>query len=407
MLSKENNELLTRVTGDAPMAMFMKQFWVPAVRAGRLESGGEPVRVTLFGESYVAFRADNGQVGFFDEACPHRGTSLALGRNEDNALTCLFHGWKFDVSGQCVEAPTEPAERMESFCKKVPLKHYKVREAGGIVWVWLGEGEPTQFPDFEFNNLPESNLLIRIAEVDCNWLQILEGTLDSAHVSVLHKSWTEKVGATVSKTKYDLSPRYEIDPQPYGYRAGALRNMPNGDKYVRISEYVQPWYSFIPKSPEENHVGSMVIPIDDYRSVQWFVFYNYNRELTFEDAAIIERQFGIDPNNPVDNFYEGSYEERWKQDRSKMKDHFTGLYGVLVEDYVINEGMGKIVDRSKEYLGSSDMLITRIRRHLLKGLKDMQEDKVPKGLDEEVDYFNIRSTNGVLPQEEDWRNTPK
>ena len=407
MLSKENNELLTKVTGDAPMGKFMKSFWVPAVRAARLECDGEPVRFRLFGEDYIAFRGTDGQVGIFDERCPHRRASLALGRNENNSLTCLYHGWKFHVSGKTIAVPTEPPEKEQHFCNKVPLKHYTVREAGCVVWAWLGEGEPTQFPEFEFNGLPESNLLIRIAKVNANWLQIIEGTLDSAHVSMLHQESVRKVGATVNKTQHDPAPRYDIDPQPYGYRAAALRNMPDGSQYVRISEFVQPWYSFIPKSPEENHVCAMTIPIDDENSYQWFVFYNHEKPLTYEDMAITERQFGIDPNLSPDNFYEGNKEGRWDQDRSIMKNHFTGMYGVLVEDYVITESMGPISDREKEYLGSSDSFITKIRWHLLSALKDLEVGKTPYGLDQEIDYHSIRSTNGVLSPDEDWRDTPK
>ncbi len=407
MLSTENNDLLTRVTGDAPMARFMKNFWIPAIRSARLEKNGAPIRVRLFGHNYVAFRGEDGKVGILDEACPHRRVSLTLARNEDNALTCLYHGWKFDNQGNVIDAPTEPPDRVQAFCKKVPLKYYPSREAGGIVWTWIGEGLPTQFPDFEFNNLPDSHLLIRIAEIDCNWLQVLEGTVDSAHVSMLHQSWVEKVGATVSNTKYDLAPRYVIDKQPYGYRAGALRSMPDGSQYVRISEYVQPWYSFIPKAPHETHIGSFVIPVDDHKCVQWFVFYNYQRELTFEDVAVTERQFGIDPNNSPDNFYEGSRNGRWDQDRTQLDKHFTGMYGVLVEDYIIAESMGPISDRSNEYLGSSDAFITKIRHHLLKALKDMDNGVTPLGLDQEIDYRSIRSTNGMLPADADWRTAPK
>lgn len=407
MLSKENNELLTRVTGDAPMAKFMKSFWVPAVRSARLEPDGDPVQIQLFGKTYVAFRGTSGKVGIFDERCPHRRASLVLARNEDDCLTCLYHGWKFHVSGKTVAAPTEPPEREEQFCGKVPVVDYPVREAGGIVWTYLGEGEPTQFPEFEFNQLPESHLLIRIAKVNANWLQILEGTVDSAHVGVLHQESTKKVGASVSKVQHDSAPKYVIDPQPYGYRAGALRKMPDGSQYVRISEYAQPWYSFIPKSPEENHVCAITVPIDDENTHQWFVFYNYERPLTYEDMAITERQFGIDPNVSPDNFYEGSKEGRWNQNRSKMKNHFTGLYGVLIEDYIINESMGPISDREHEYLGTSDSFITKIRWHLLRALKDMGEGKTPYGLDQEVDYPSIRSTNGVLSPDEDWRTTSK
>ena len=149
MLSKEKNELLTRVEHGASMGQFLRQYWVPAVRAARLERDDAPTRVRLFGENFVAFRATDGRVGFFDEGCPHRLASLTLARNEDCALTCIFHGWKIDVSGKVVDVPTEPAERA-FFGDKVKVNHYPVREAGGLIWVWLGLGEPSPFPAFAF-----------------------------------------------------------------------------------------------------------------------------------------------------------------------------------------------------------------------------------------------------------------
>lgn len=410
MLTKENNELLTRVCGDAPMGKFMRSFWVPAIRSAALKPGGDPMHVRLFGEDYVAFRGESGQVGFFDEYCPHRRASLLTARNEDDSLVCLFHGWKFHVSGKTIDVPTEPEDRREHFCKKVPVKHFPVREAGGLVWVWLGEGEPAPFPEFEFNKLPESHVMVKVAKIKCNWLQVLETTVDSAHVSQLHQTWTRKVSATVSKTQFDTAPQYEIDPQPYGLRAGAIRKLPNGNQYVRISEFVQPWYSFIPKAPHENHVVAYAVPIDDENTAHGFIFYNTERPLTYEDKAIAERQFGIDPNNSDDNFYEypvRTKENRWLQDRSKLDETFTGLYGVLVEDFVIVESMGPIADRTKEYLGSSDKFITSVRQHLLKAMRSIQAGETPVGLNGEVDYGSIRATNGELPPGEDWRNVPK
>lgn len=406
MLSVEDNELVTRVTGDAPLAKFMKMFWVPALRSGRLEAGGEPVKVRLFGENYVAFRGHSGVVGFFNEACPHRLASLTTARNEDDSLVCLYHGWKFHASGKCVEVPTEPADKMESFCKKVPLKSYKTQEAGGLVWVWLGEGEPGPFPKFEFNTLPEDHVHVRIAEIDANWLQVFEGTVDSAHVSVLHQTWSKKVNFSVTKTLKDQAPRYEVDNMPYGLKACAVRTMPEGEQYVRITEYVHPWYSFIPHAPDETHVVAITVPMDDTSCKQFFVFYHLQRPLTYEDAAVLCAQFGVDPNLPPDNFYAGP-KERWKQDRSLMaKGHFTGMYGVLIEDYVVVESMGPIVDRSKEFLGSSDMLISRVRRHLIKAARAVQNGEKPAGVDFD-EYETIRSTNGIIPKGEDWRNTPK
>lgn len=188
-VSKADNDLMTRVEADAPMGQFLREnFWFPAGLSGQLISDGAPERVRLLGRSFVAFRSTDGRVGFFNEACPHRGASLALARNEDNALRCIFHGWKYSVDGKCVEAPTQP-DHQEAFCKTVPLKHYPVREAAGLFWVWLGSGEPKRFPEFEFTGLTGDRVRPIRQVLKFNWIQSVEGLVDSAHVAVLHQSW--------------------------------------------------------------------------------------------------------------------------------------------------------------------------------------------------------------------------
>lgn len=178
MLSKEDNERLTRVGPGTQMGEMLRECWTPAVRSAALEADSAPQRVRLLGENFVAFRATDGRIGFFAERCPHRCASLALARNEDNALRCIFHGWKFDVSGEVVEVPTEPADRRAEFAARVPLKHYPAREAGGLVWVYLGRrATPPKFFDFEFHQPPADSLL-RCAIVHGNWLQGFEGQLD-------------------------------------------------------------------------------------------------------------------------------------------------------------------------------------------------------------------------------------
>src|SRR5918912_2134633 len=169
MLSKENNELLTRIGPGTPMGRLMRQYWMPVLRSAKLEADGAPARVRLMGQDFVAFRATDGRVGFLDERCPHRGVSLALARNEDCALRCIFHGWKIDVSGKVVETPSEPPE--SNLASKVRVKHYPVKEAGGLVWGWLGEGQkPPRCPDFEFTHLPLEQVVVRKAVLNVNWV---------------------------------------------------------------------------------------------------------------------------------------------------------------------------------------------------------------------------------------------
>lgn len=187
MLSKKDNERLAQVGAGTPMGEMLREFWTPALRSESLEADGAPKRFRLLGENLVAFRATDGRVGILDEACPHRCSSLALARNEENGLRCIFHGWKIDVSGVVVDAPSEPPETREAFAKKVPVTHYPAEEAGGMVWAYMGRKEtPPEFYNFEFHSPPAESLL-RCAIVHGNWLQGFEGQLDSAHLSFLRR----------------------------------------------------------------------------------------------------------------------------------------------------------------------------------------------------------------------------
>ena len=234
MLSSQDNDLLTRVEGEAPMGLMMREnHWIPCLRAGKLEADGAPERVRLFGENFVAFRATDGRVGLFDEGCPHRGVSLALARNEDCALRCIFHGWKIDVSGVVLETPSE-CNDPETFARGVKVNHYPVREAGGLIWVWLGKSKPARFPDLPFTHVQAHQVFIATTKLPINWVQALDATLDSAHIAFLHRDWMPDLGERFTATGENLAPRYEFETTPYGMRAAALRPLdPCADRRVR------------------------------------------------------------------------------------------------------------------------------------------------------------------------------
>ena len=260
-MKREDNDRLTLVGPGTPMGAMMRQYWHPVLRAKKLVADGAPVRVRLLGENFVAFRATDGRLGFFDEKCPHRCASLALARNEGNGLRCIYHGWKFDVSGSTVEVPTEPPERREAMAAKVPLRHYPIREAGGLIWVNINRaGAPVKFPEFEFCDLPDDHIDARIGIIGCNWLQALESVLDSAHLSFLHSGvlmarptnelpQSEGMRANFAATKASTSPLFEIDERPYGFRECALRSYPDGRRLAKIREFVAPYFSFLPGFP--------------------------------------------------------------------------------------------------------------------------------------------------------------
>lgn len=404
MLSKEDNELLTRVSNGAPMGRMLKQhWWVPAALSEKLEADGKPLRVKLFGEQYVAFRATNGKVGFFDEACPHRGASLAIGRNEDNALRCIYHGWKFDVEGVTVEVPTQPFNEKE-YCKHVPLKHYPVREDAGIVWVWLGEGDtPPKFPELPFSGLPRENFTVFRQKVNANWLQGVETTMDSAHLGVLHQSWLVGFG-DIELSSANMAPVYHVAQKPYGFRYAAVRQLKDDRAYVRTNAFVMPWYGVVSPNQSDVKGGTSLfsIPIDDENIYYWQITYRYSEKLVPNKTHHYKDPDDWPPLPP------GPPEDNWGQDREAMKNgHFTGFTAMLgTEDFAVIMSMGAISDRTKEYLGAGDGAVLAVRRCLMNSLKEFMKGEVPKlARHEEIDYSQTPATSMVVERDEDWRAT--
>jgi phenylpropionate dioxygenase-like ring-hydroxylating dioxygenase large terminal subunit len=377
-MSQDENELLTRTGPGTAMGEYLRDRWTPAVRAALLEADGAPARVRLYGKNYVAFRATDGRVGFLDEECPHRRVSLAIARNEDNALRCLFHGWKIDVAGKLVEAPSEPGERQETFCAAIKINHYPTREAGGLIWVYLGKRAAPPFADFEFARLPESHVDIRRAVVHCNWLQGFEGTLDTVHAGILHvgwigdpaKRWQGAQGAELHVLSRKVpSASIEFAERGYGFREGALRAMPDGSLYARIRDVALPYYSFIPTPGGAPCFVTIVVPIDDETHMQWYVIYDPAKPI----AAEARERLMANSSGDRDDFASdlGGWHNRWNQDRALMKrGHWTGIARALpLEDFAVQEAMGPIADRTGEQLGSSDVTIVRTRRLLLEAAR--------------------------------------
>ncbi len=407
MLSKENNERITQVGRGTPMGEMLRELWTPAVRSARLEADGAPQRFRLLGEDLVAFRATDGRVGILAEACPHRCSSMALARNEGNGLRCIFHGWKIDVSGKVVDVPTEQADRQAAFAAKVPVTHYPAQEAGGIVWVYMGKRKtPPKFYNFEFH-APPAEAIVRCAIVKGNWLQGVEGQLDSAHLNFLHSTSIPKTprSTTTNLVGVDSAPTFEFIEKPYGFREAAIRKLPDGSRYARIREVVAPYYSFIPGPHGQPRLVVVIVPIDDETSAHWYYYMSpfgpvpewYAKSTTYDGTAPDDDDFAKDRGN-VDNM--------WNQNREAMKNgHFSGIMKNFVyEDFIIEESMGPIMDRSQEYLGTSDLVIIRFRQFLLNALKEHEAGKLPFGIDQNIDYSAIRSLAHRYPGDVDWKS---
>jgi len=283
MLTAAQNEQLTRVTGDAPMGRLMRNWaWIPFAVPTQLKPLDAPMKVRLLGTDYVAWRAPDGRVGFIAEACPHRRASMALARNEGCILRCIFHGWAIDVSGKVVEAPTHQPDP-EAFAARVKVKHYPTHEAGDLVWVWLGEGEPPPFPALPFTEVPEGQVWISVTKSECNWLQGVEAALDSAHVGVLHASWVQQInergnGGTAGQTVLAAkAPRYEVERTPWGLSAIALRDLPDGGAFMRVTQYVAPYIGIVPRAPYGNGSIFIAVPVDDENHLLFFGYFSQQR----------------------------------------------------------------------------------------------------------------------------------
>jgi phthalate 4,5-dioxygenase len=418
MLSREENEILTRVEGDAPMGRLMRAHWIPAGLSEEVSArDGPPVRVRLLGEDLVAFRASDGRLGVLDEHCPHRRASLALGRNEACGLRCLYHGWKVDVDGNVVDRPTEP--RDATFVKPVKHKAYPCLEAGGFVWVWMGAPEemrPFEPPAWA----PEPDIRTSIVKmrVDCNWAQVLEGAIDSSHSSSLHS--TDMVPAQVSsagatektwlRPSTDKAPRLQVERTEFGFRYVAIRHpIENADThdYLRITLFVAPFTVLIP--PNDRYSLSILnVPIDDTHTMFYFIAWadpeKRQEGITQDDwRRFCAAQVGVDLD---ENFRPiRTRDNNYLQDRAAMRQgSHTGIEGIPNQDMAMWETMGPIADRSRERLGASDMAIVQFRRIMVDAAHAIADGGAAIGTSpRRIPQAQLKSFEGVVPKTTNWR----
>ena len=396
MLTAEQAHVLTDVSPGSALNSYWKEHWIPALRSAALERDGAPLRVEILCEHYVAFRTTDGSVGFLNEACPHRGISLALGRNERNRLTCIFHGWQMNADGNCVHMPTEMTSAQ---CAKVPRIGYATREAGGIIWVYLGKGTPPQFNDFAFTHLPSRHVRARASYNYSNWLQNVETLLDSAHIALLHHDTVYEKDVCkdgmMQLSADNHVPRYSFEPKAYGFRSFAERVQPDGDTYLRVTEYVAPGMAYIGTTSAEAAFVIMVVPVNNTKTLGWFVFWDERGDINDRLPPFL--MTGTDGN---DDDFAASRAGKLvgAQDREAMRrgESWTGVTGVVFEDYIVAESI-PIPDRTKEFLGSGDLGIVRLRRELLRRIEAHTEGKpLPENVGN-IDYRSLRSLAEVVP----------
>ena len=410
MITHEENERLTRVEGDAPMGRLMREnYWLPFALSSHLVHGDGPTPVRLLGKNYVAFRAEDGRVGFFDELCPHRRSSLVLARIEGNCVRCIYHGWKIDVSGCVVEAPTQLV-RQEQFAANVDVEHFPVREAAGLAWVWLGGRDAPPAPEFPWE-VAEYRYWC-VCRIPCNWLQGVESTIDSAHVGWLHQTWHAETAKLPEYANLGLAlaqpPKYETESTSYGMRAAALRPTDDGHTYVRITEHVMPLVTVVPVGRAQPRDGSMFVscPVDDTHHLLFYGYFSDTpKEPTEEMPGLIAPDFVPDPSDYTD--LQGDRWNRWGQDRELMKaGHFTGFARTLLEeDAAIQTSMGPILDRTKEHLTSGDAAVAHARRMLLDALATAEAGELPLGSARSAEPVRMRNAlEAVLEDGARWED---
>ena len=423
MLTREQNELLCRVEGEAPMGRLMRRHWLPVCLSEEVaERDGAPVRARLLGEDLVVFRDTEGRLGVLGERCPHRNASLVFGRNEQCGLRCLYHGWKFDVEGNAVETPTEPFDKKNT---SVKAKAYPARESGGFVWIWMGPKEedgnnPQGQRELEppaWAPAPETRISVVKMHAACNWAQVLEGSIDSAHSSSLHSTempaaqdvdGSTATGSAWLRPSNDKAPRLQFQPTSYGFKYAALRKpIRNAEthEYVRTTLFIAPFTVLIPPNNQYN-LAQMLVPLDDVNTMFYWVAWHPDPAKGISQDAwrrFCAAEVGVDLDKDFKKLRNLS--NRYLQDREAMKrGDFTGIKGIPTQDMAMWESMGPIVDRSLDRPGASDVAVVQFRRMMVAAAKKVAEGGPAIGTTEpRIPHVRLASFEGIVPKSTDWR----
>ena len=402
MLSQEDNQLITETGPGTPAGNLLRRYWIPALLSEEIPSRDcAPVRVKMLSEELVAFRDTQGRIGLIAENCAHRGTSLFFGRNEECGLRCIYHGWKYDVDGNVVETPAEPAD--SDFKKKLRHTAYPTHESGGVIYAYLGPREKLPlFPNYEWTQVPLEFTYVTKCLLECNYLQGLEGECDSSHLSFLHRAFNRDGNQPLYQA--DSSPFYETDDTDFGVRLVATRNAPNQQQYVRVSSFVMPVYGCVPAGRGAGELDGYEIhtyvPADDRHCWRYDIGFRRSRAVSEDE---VHRRKQIHPDYTRIRNARNNY----LQDRQVQKTRtFTGIEDFLNHDACATESMGAIFDRSREHLGVSDKAVIAVRKYLLTTIKDLQRGTEPPHVvyDAGKNWFpHVDCFAYLLPEKISWR----
>jgi phthalate 4,5-dioxygenase len=417
MTKEKDREDLVRVGPGTVMGQLMRQYWLPAAMSSELERDGAPMRLLLLGERLIAFRDSSGRVGVMDHRCPHRCASLFLGRNEEGGIRCVYHGWKFDAEGRCVDMPNAPPQH--DYKEKVRAKAYRVAERNGLVWVYMGErAVAPPSPGIEASLLPEGELQITFAQRECNWLQALEGDIDTSHFGFLHAGSVDPANVPednlIRWTVANRAPEYHVADTDWGTMYAAYRPANAGQTYWRFANFLLPFWTQTPQGAFDRVNSRGWVPMDDTHTM--FVSLSWKglpaaRAALSNSRVLPGSKLTMDFLANTSDWYgrwrlAGNAENDWLIDREAQKNGgiYTGITGIQAQDQAVTESMGAITDHEFEHLGPSDRMITRTRRRLLRAARALRKDgAVPPGVDDPSLYVKVRSGDFLAKEGIGWR----
>jgi nitrite reductase/ring-hydroxylating ferredoxin subunit len=413
MLKKELNDLVTQTGPGTPMGNLFRRYWHPALLSEQLPGPDcEPVRLELLSEKMLAFRDTEGKLGLIDEFCAHRGVSLWFGRNEQNGIRCPYHGWKYDVNGNCTEVPSEPTS---GYCERIKLKSYPLVERGGVIWVYMGPADKQPpLPEWEFATLPTEHSYMSKRVQASNWLQALEGGIDSSHVSFLHSASLSRdplfKGAKGNQYNLnDLSPVFEVVEADGGLLVGARRNAEDDQYYWRITPWVMPGFTMVPPRGDHPVHGHFWVPINDHSCWTWSFDYHPTRALTTAEVDAMKGGASIHVKVDKDYVPLQRMDNDYLMDRKAQREGllYSGIEGIGMQDASLQESMGAIQDRTKENLVSTDNGIIMARQRLIKAARALAEnpDFVLPGLDPE--HQKVRSVAMLIKRDVHYKEGAK
>ncbi len=411
MLSAEENELMCRVGRGTPMGDLLRQYWLPCLPSYELPASDcPPKKVRLLGEDLVAFRDTEGRVGLLGANCPHRGAGLFFGRNEECGLRCSYHGWKFDVTGRCVDMPNEPEE--STFKDKVRARAYPCQDVNGVIWTYMGPREvPPALPQFEINTLPPEHVYPPLMMLEeCNWVQALEGDIDSSHIDFVHAKVRPDVKQRATWNR-DKRPRLELLPTDYGACYSARRRWDvEGLYWHRITQFILPCFSMIAASDPHLVSARAWVPLDDHHNLQFAIRARLDRPVTEEERQQVRDPFRawggyVESNgNPHARYYtKANLHNDYLVDYNLQKELTVGIpFLGNLQDRAMTETMGPIYDRTQEHLGTTDAMVIYVRRRLITAARALRDEGVRPANVDDPTMCRVRPASVLLPEGESW-----